>query len=172
MRKYKQLPLFEEMKQSKGAEFSACRKYRYVLWRIWHADLPKILFIGLNPSTADEDQNDPTIRRVISFAQNWGYGGIYMMNLFAYISSKPEVLKTCFDPLKDNDKFLEKYFKQSGDVLFAWGAFKEARQRAVLISTKFPKALCFYKNKDGSPVHPLFVAGKTIPIIYTSNRNE
>lgn len=72
-----------------GANLSECRRYRFSLWRIWDEALPYALFIGLNPSTADETANDPTITRCINFAKDWGYGGIYMANLFAYRATDP-----------------------------------------------------------------------------------
>ncbi|HDR1569813.1 TPA: DUF1643 domain-containing protein, partial [Pasteurella multocida] len=75
-----------------NAIFSDCGTYRYVLWRIWDTLLPRITFIGLNPSTADESNDDPTIRRCINFAKKWGYGGIYMVNLFAYRSTDKSVI--------------------------------------------------------------------------------
>ena len=64
------------------AYFSKDRIYRYALWRIWNHNLPKVVFIGLNPSTADEIEDDPTIRRCMSYADNWGYGGYIMGNIF------------------------------------------------------------------------------------------
>jgi len=64
-----------------GAEFSECRKYRYALWRIWDKSKPLVMFIGLNPSTANENVDDPTIRSVCRMTKNNGYGGVYMMNL-------------------------------------------------------------------------------------------
>lgn len=60
---------------NKGAMFSKCRKYRYVLWRIWDDDKPRVMFIGLNPSIAGAIIDDPTIRKVIGFAKRWGFGG-------------------------------------------------------------------------------------------------
>jgi hypothetical protein len=67
----------------RGAEFSPCRRYRYVLWRTWDPAAGSVNFIGLNPSTADEQVDDPTIRCCIGFARDWGYGGLVMTNLFA-----------------------------------------------------------------------------------------
>jgi hypothetical protein len=69
------------------AKFSACRKYRYALWRNWDGSKPYAMIIGLNPSTADENENDPTITRCINFAKSWGYGGVCVTNLFAYCAS-------------------------------------------------------------------------------------
>jgi hypothetical protein len=67
-----------------GAIFSDCRKYRFALRRNWDESKPYVMFIGLNPSTADEIENDPTINRCISYARSWGYGGLFMANLFAF----------------------------------------------------------------------------------------
>ncbi len=90
-----------------GAIFSPCGKYRYVLWRKWEADGPYIMFIGLNPSTANADTDDPTIRRVVRFAKSWGYHGVYMLNLFAYVTPYPEELKKCLDPVGENDMYIK-----------------------------------------------------------------
>ena len=73
----------------KSAEFSPDKVYRYELWRIWDEALPVCMFIGLNPSTADETVDDPTIRRCINFAKEWGYGQLVMTNLFAFRATKP-----------------------------------------------------------------------------------
>ena len=74
--------------------FSSCRTYRYVLWRELDAANPRYaLFIGLNPSTADEVADDPTIRRCKDFARRWGYGAVCVANLFAYRATKPAKLK-------------------------------------------------------------------------------
>jgi len=75
-----------------GAEFSDCRKFRYALWRTWDKDKPLIMFIGLNPSTANETDSDPTIRSVGRIAKSNDYGGFYMMNCFPYISTDPKGL--------------------------------------------------------------------------------
>lgn len=64
-----------------------------MLWRIWDDSLPKVMFVGLNPSTADETEDDPTIRRCVHFAERWRYGGIYMLNLFAYRATNPDELR-------------------------------------------------------------------------------
>lgn len=158
--------LFDE--DNNGAAFSECRKYRYGLWRIWDDSLPKIMFIGLNPSTASENMDDPTIRRVKRFAKDWCYGGVYMTNLFALVSPYPEDLKKCDDPIKDNDKWLTEFSLLCKDVLFAWGNFKEAEKRSKEVISMFPNAVCLGKNKDGSPKHPLYISANTQPFTYNS----
>lgn len=159
------MELFEQQETS-GAEFSECGKYRYGLWRKWNPDLPLIMFIGLNPSTATATMDDPTIRRVKRFAKDWGYGGVYMCNLFAYISPYPEDLKTCADPIADNDQWLTLFACSCRDILFAWGNFPEATERAKVVSNMFPAAVCLGFNKNGTPKHPLYVAAKTKHVNY------
>ncbi|HET6558084.1 MAG TPA: DUF1643 domain-containing protein [Prolixibacteraceae bacterium] len=147
-----------------GALFGEGRKYRYVLWRIWDANKPKVMFIGLNPSTANEDQDDPTIRRVVSFAKRWGYGGVYMLNLFTCVTAYPEELKKCENPLMLADWHLQQYAKECERIIFAWGSFPEATERAQQVLAMFDKGEALILNKDGSPRHPLYVPGSVIPV--------
>jgi hypothetical protein len=153
------------------AVFSDCRNYRYSLWRVWDNEKPLVAFIGLNPSTANETKNDPTIRRVVQFAQDWNFGGVCMLNLFAIVSADPSILKTHHDPIKDNDASLVNIGGRCGAVVFAWGNFKEATERAKEIVRMFPKAICLGVNKNGTPKHPLYIARKTEPV-YFSNQEK
>lgn len=160
-----------------GAKFSHCGKYRYVLWRIWDESKPKVMFIGLNPSTANENTNDPTINRVIGMGKKWGYGGVYMLNLFTVISANPEILLTAEDPARDADWFLKVFASCCEDIIFAWGAFPEAADRAKEVIAMFPNAKALIINKDGSPRHPLYVPSNTVPVIFNprqffSGKNE
>lgn len=147
-----------------GAEFSTDRKYRYALWRIWDRSKPLVMFIGVNPSTANEDTTDRTITRVKGIVENWGYGGFYMMNLFAIVSKDPTVLKTDPDPLGDNDGWIEKIHSLCDRVVFAWGGFKEAKERCKKIIKMFPDAMALKILKDGSPKHPLYCRKDTQPV--------
>ena len=91
------------------AVISKCSKYRYSLSRQWNKEKEKVLFIMLNPSKADDKIDDPTVRRCISFAKNWGFGGLMIGNLFAYRTTYPkELFKTKNPKGKDNLKFLKK----------------------------------------------------------------
>lgn len=139
----------------KSAEFSECGKYRYVLTRIWHDSKKIAMCIGLNPSTANEGHDDPTILRLISTLDILGYGGLKMTNLYGLISSKPEALQSCPDPLKENDKYLLTTAHTVQDIIFCWGTFKQAEYRARKVIQLFPDGKCFGKNKNGSPWHPL-----------------
>lgn len=144
----------------KGAKFSEDRKYRYYLYRIWRQDLPYLQVIGLNPSTANEDDDDPTIKRVIKFAFDWGYGGIYMTNLFSFVSTKPKSLLSERDPVGENDKYLMMVKRMTQDVLFAWGNF-DTKGRSTYVEKMFNTASCLGLNKNGSPKHPLYIAANT-----------
>src|SRR4051812_49183760 len=93
----------------RGATFSECRKYRYVLWRIWDDTLPKVMFIGLNPSSANEDTDDATIRNVIALSKFNGFGSVYMLNCFPYISTNPNDLND-FGNTEENDYAISNYY--------------------------------------------------------------
>lgn len=156
------MDLFEDS----GATFSKDRKYRYCLWRIWNTEKPLVMFIGLNPSTANETKTDNTITRVKGFTADWGFGGFYMMNLFAIVSKNPKVLKTDPNPLGDNDGWLEKIAPKCKKVIFAWGNFKEARERSKDVIKMFPNACALHINKNGSPKHPLYVSADVVPVLF------
>lgn len=150
-------------KENSGALFSADRFHRFMLWRIWNDQLPLIMFIGLNPSTANETEPDPTIRKVVKFAENWCYGGFYMMNLFTYVTPHPEQLvKDCDE--KNNLLLLNQIGNKCTDVVFAWGDFKEAKERCEPVMKLFPNALALIINKNGTPRHPLYVPSAVIPV--------
>lgn len=142
----------------KGATFSECRKYRYALWRIWDEEKPFIMFVGLNPSTANENKDDATIRRVVSMSNQWGYGGVYMLNCFPFISTNPNDLKDC-NNISKNDCFLETIGELCDTIVFAWGNFDIVveKSRDIALTQMFPNAKCLIKNKNGSPRHPLYV---------------
>ena len=150
-----------------GAEFSDCRKYRFALWRIWEKSKPLVMFIGLNPSTANAQKNDNTITKVNKIASNNLYGGVYMMNLFPYITSKPSELDNSSQlPIVYNDLIVKEISKKCKDIVFAWGAFKQAKEKAKIYATIFPDALCLRITKDGSPWHPLYCRDNTRLIPY------
>ena len=108
------------MKQE--AVISKCSKYRYSLSREWNKDKKKVLFIMLNPSKADDKIDDPTVKRCICFAKNWGFGGLMIGNLFAYRTTYPKELFKTKNPIgKDNLKFLKKMIKSSNLTICAWG---------------------------------------------------
>ncbi|HIA05642.1 MAG TPA: DUF1643 domain-containing protein [Flavobacteriales bacterium] len=142
----------------KGAEISTDGVYRYSLWRIWDESKPLILFICLNPSTADATADDPTIRRCIAFARSWGYGGLYMGNLFAFRATNPTELYEAADPVgPKNDTWLFEMAYKCQIIVFAWGTKGVLLGRNKLVSSKFPNSRCITKIKAGHPGHPLYL---------------
>jgi hypothetical protein len=148
------------MKQS-NAIFSEDKNYRYVLSRIENPQKEIIMFVGLNPSTANESKNDATITKITKIVRNNGFGGFYMLNLFGIVSAYPEILtKDIVASVGDNDKYLLEYSQKVNKIVFCWGGFKEAKERAEIVKKMFPnKNLCYlHLNKDESPKHPLYCA--------------
>lgn len=150
--------------------FSDCRQYRYTLWREWDMmNTTYAMFIGLNPSTADERIDDPTIRRCIDFAQRWGYGALCMTNLFAFRATKPAVMKAQQypDPIGIyNDYWLEKMSENAGTIICAWGNHGTHLNRAhrVTVMLRNSKLHCLHITEQGQPGHPLYLPADTHPI--------
>ena len=136
----------------KFAQFSACGKYRYALTRIWDGEKKIAMCIGLNPSTAGYENNDPTIESLIRLLKFNGYGGFHMTNLFGIISPDPNILLTCENAIGENDEWLLATRCNCQEVIFCWGNFKQASERAKLVIADTmisDGALCFGKNKNG-----------------------
>ncbi len=148
----------------KDAVLSGDRIYRYALFREWDIGNGFALFIGLNPSTADEQKDDPTIRRCIQFAKNWECCGLWMVNLFAYRATDPKELLSVDDPIgPDNDWHLKLGVKESRLVIAAWGTkggLKD-RDRKVMEMLNNAKIQCLGITKAGFPRHPLYLSHNT-----------
>ena len=160
----------------KGAILSDDRQYRYSLWRIWDETKEPVVFIGLNPSTADESEDDSTIRRCIDFAESWGYGGIYMLNLFAYRTKEPKIMKSMDDPVgPDFLKYFAAHVSLVSTVVVAWGNHGEFQDRANevldLIMDNY-NVRCFGLNKNKTPKHPLYLKGTTPLMKYDPTESE
>lgn len=145
----------------KGAELSNCQAYRYLLWRIWDTTKPTFTFIGLNPSTADAVNDDPTIIRCINFAKSWGGGGIHMLNLFAYRSSYPIEMMNAKDPVGEyNDMYLKEYALKSEKVIACWGNYGGFNNRSMVVKELLNSEFYYFDlNKSGEPKHPLYIKG-------------
>jgi hypothetical protein len=161
--------LFDDV--STGADFSLCRTWRYRLQRRW-TDGPLVAFILLNPSTADETLDDPTIRRCIGYAKGWGYGGLVLGNIFAFRATDPKVMKAAADPVgPDNDAWLEKIAGQvgMGHLVCGWGGHGEHQGRGKTVMERLigaghlPKALTLTGN--GMPGHPLYLRADLEPFV-------
>jgi hypothetical protein len=153
----------------RSANFSPCRLYRYALWREWGAepgsvDCGYVLFVGLNPSTADETNDDPTIRRCIAFARAWGFSGICMANLFAFRATDPADMLAAADPVGvENDDWLERLAESAGLVVAAWGVHGTYMGRDARVKERIPDMHYLRLTKDGHPGHPLYLPKTLTP---------
>jgi hypothetical protein len=151
-----------------GAGFSGCRMWRYWLMRMWDEKLPKLVVIGLNPSTADENTDDPTIRRCVGYAKSWGCGSLVMLNLFAIRATDPRDLKTAGDPVgRFNDETLRTWSENAHLILAAWGSHGDyqLRAEAVLKLLNDRPIHCLGRTKSGQPRHPLYLKADARPTL-------
>jgi hypothetical protein len=161
---------------SDGALFSHDRQYRYRLWRRWDALRPCVAFCMLNPSMADEHSNDPTIRRCIGFARDWGYGGVEIVNLFALRATDPRELRDARDPIgRRNDAYVIEAAQRSAAVVLAWGVHGTFRARgAEALALLSPRArlLALGWTRAGEPRHPLYLRRDVRPIDVAVDRRS
>jgi hypothetical protein len=157
---------------SAGAVFSDCEHYRYRLWREWDKRLPTICFLMLNPSTADEQANDPTITRCEARAVGSHYGRLEVVNLFPWRATDPDQLEIAVNPIgpaSKADGAIMDAIERSSMVICAWGAHRAAAPRAadvmhiIRITGYHGRLYHLGLNKDGSPKHPLYIAKAVKP---------
>lgn len=147
------------------AIFSQCGRYRYALGRIWDSHSQHVAFVGLNPSTADERVDDPTIRRCIAFARAWGFGGIQVLNLFAYRATRPADMLCQQDPVgPDNDHHLATRARSAALVVAAWGTLGTHLARDRAVRALLPNLHCLRLTKHGHPAHPLYLPAHLRPV--------
>jgi hypothetical protein len=150
----------------RSATFSPCRTWRYALERQW-GDRPALMVVGLNPSTADETHDDPTVRRCIDFARRWGFGRLVMANLFAFRATDPDVMRAAADPVgAENDGRLLERAADAGMVLAAWGVHGGHLDRDRAALPLLGKAWCLGETKAGFPRHPLYMRADSVPRRY------
>ncbi len=155
--------MYQEKTIIKGAVLSPCKKYRYQLWRIWDDSKPKVMFLMLNPSTADEKDDDATIRKCMRYTRKWGYGGFYVGNLYGFRSTEKSVLKKVKNPIGEvNDEHLKLLSKKCEKVVCAWGN-GEGRPERIFKSFKDLYYLKLNKDREESPAHPLYLNGELKP---------
>lgn len=144
-----------------SADISECGTYRYSLRRIWDWFGATCLFM-LNPSTADGRQDDPTIRRCVSFARREGCGSLEVVNLFAYRATQPTDMKAAADPVGPwNDSAIRAAVDRASVMIAAWGVHGGYRDRdteIAAITGQVRVLRCLGTTKDGHPRHPLYVA--------------
>ena len=152
----------------KGAILSSCKKHRLQLWREWDSNLPKVLFIMLNPSTADHKQDDPTLRRCIDYAKQWGYGGLYIGNLYSLRAADPKTLvKVSKFNHRDNYKHIVSIAQQCQLVVCAWGNYPIIKKLGTplnILKQLNQKLHCIDLSKTGTPKHPLYLKKSLTPI--------
>jgi hypothetical protein len=150
-----------------GATFSPNRKYRYRLWRSWGNREHRCVFVGLNPSKAGEEQNDPTIRKEIGFASRWGFGALDKVNLCGLVSTEPTGLLHVVDPIgPENAALVRVALEGAHRIVWAWGRHnaRVARLvRQILAASDWyaiPRRCdvgTLGRNGDGTPRHPLYL---------------
>lgn len=151
-----------------GALFSACRRWRYLLWRRWDPSRDVCMFIGLNPSTADETTDDPTIRRCKRFARDWGYGAVWMLNAYAFRATDPKVMKAvgvnALGP--QNNQYIMQAARCAGLVVAAWGTHCDITRQAEIhgLVRRVGRPLHHLGlTNGGHPRHPLYLRADTQP---------
>lgn len=159
-------PLDEEHVTS-WARFSSCRRWRWELGRTW-TRRPMLGTIGLNPSDADETDDDPTVRRWIGFAKREGFGGIVVCNLFGWITTDPRGLRKTDDPVgSDNDAAIRGMADSCRAVLISWGGLpakwmvERGRYIISMLRESDARILCLGRTKKGNPKHPLYLRADT-----------
>ena len=138
----------------RGAEFSIDKKKRYSLNREWDKSKNKILYIMLNPSLADDKNDDPTIRRLINFTKKFNYGGFLVGNIFTKITPNPKEIDKSKGMSDKNFEKLLNLINKVDQIVYAWGNSVEEPQllKELILSPK-----CFGKNLNGTPKHPLYL---------------
>jgi hypothetical protein len=158
--------LSQRINIQRAAKFDETGQYRCWLRREWEVSGPEIAFIMLNPSRADHCQDDPTLRRCIRLAQQWQFSRLIVVNLFAYCTASPKLLKTVADPVgSGNDGHILQACEAADRILLAWGNWGRLYQRdqAVLeLLRPFRDRLCCLGfNRTGQPRHPLYLPQHT-----------
>jgi hypothetical protein len=151
-----------------GATFDETGRYRYALWRAWDPAAPDIAFVMLNPNRADAICDDPTIRRCVGFARAWGFGRLWVVNLFGYRARDPRDLRAVADPIgSDNDRHLVRAARRAAMVIAAWGnagTFGGRDREVIELLREGDRTIhCLGVTRCGCPRHPLYLAQTVAP---------
>lgn len=162
--------LTSDSEMIKSAWISECGNYRYNLTRSWDEMRPSVTWIMLNPSTADHEIDDPTIRKCIGFSKQWGYGSLVVVNLLAWRATDPRELSKPEDPIGPKNRFaITQAVRNGHHVIVGWGGklplklkhVRHMRDFVELYSEKHGHTCCLGKTKTGEPRHPLMLAYAT-----------
>jgi len=153
------------------AIYSDCERYRYALTRVWKFEASRLVFVMLNPSTATEVQNDPTVERCERRARTLGFGSLQVTNIFAWRDTDPKKMRTAKDPIgPDNDKTIMEACSWGDQIIAAWGTHgahlgRGVQVKQILRSTDKP-VFHLGISKGGHPKHPLYIAYSQKPEIW------
>ena len=151
-----------------SAVYSDCERYRYSLTRVWDPQGPRVMFVMLNPSTATEMRNDPTVERCERRARALGYGAFRVTNIFAWRATDPRELRAAADPVgADNDAAILRGADWAGRIIAAWGSHgahlgRGERVEAMLRAKGMP-LFHLGLTRAGHPRHPLYVSYRQQP---------
>ena len=152
------------LSQFNGAVMDSERRHRFLLWRFWDGK-PRMLFIGLNPSTANELEDDPTVRRLCGFAQEWGYGGLYACNLYSQVTPYPKELLPETRNHGANTPAILMAVKLVVLTVCGWGdgikSVPEGDSRVRAVYDMLEAPMCWGLTASGNPKHPLYLPGDT-----------
>ena len=153
------------------AVYSPCECYRYLLTRTWDPDAGRVLFVMLNPSTATEVQNDPTVERCERRARALGYGAFRVTNIFAFRATDPKVMRAAPDPIGPaNDAAIADSAAWADRIICAWGTHgahlgRGAAVEALLRGTGQP-LFHLGLSQAGHPKHPLYITYSQAPVAW------
>ncbi len=153
------------------AVYSACERYRYLLTRVWDMDAPKALFVMLNPSTATEAQNDPTVERCERRARALGFGAFRVTNIFAWRDTDPRAMRAAADPVGPaNDAAIRDSAGWADKIVAAWGTHGAHLGRGPAVERLLRDTGVAVHHlgltQDGHPRHPLYVAYAQQPLLW------
>lgn len=153
------------------ALYSDCENFRYSLTRVWDAKPGKVLFIMLNPSTATEVENDPTVERCERRARALGFGGFRVCNIFAWRATDPRNMRAQGDPVgPENDISILDGCDWADQIICAWGTHGAHRKRgaevAELLRQTGRPLMHLGLSKAGFPKHPLYIAYAVQPLAW------
>jgi hypothetical protein len=153
-----------------GARFSSCRRYRYALWREWDPALPTVVFCGLNPSTADETKDDPTIRRELGYARDWKCGRLIKVNAYGWRDTDPKKMLAVADPTgPENLQTVVHCARHAGLFVAAWGNHireRDAWALRVMLKRAGVTVYALRVTSKGNPEHPLYLPRNLRPLTW------